>query len=87
METIAWAQQASLRRLRLEYWTIFPGAAEPMHLYAIGEKVTGNISLIYMVSAHLLVTKVHSKAVEGTAWKLLLIKILGRRCRHLLNHN
>lgn len=33
METIAWAQQASLSCLHLEYWTIFPGAAEPMHLH------------------------------------------------------
>ena len=87
METIAWAQQASLRRLRLEYWTIFPGAAEPMHLYAIGEKVTGNISLIYMVSAHLLGTRVNCKADEDAAWTLLPIKIIGHWCRRLLNHN
>ena len=55
--------------------------------YAIGDKVTGNISLIYMVSAHLLGTRMNCKADEGAAWTLLLIKIIGHWCRRLLNHN
>lgn len=33
MGTKAEAQQASLSWLRPEYWTIFPMAAEPMHLH------------------------------------------------------
>ena len=88
METEAWAQQASLSFLRLGYWTIFPcGCRTHALAYAIGEKVTGNISLNYMVPAHLLVTRVHCKAFEGAAWTLLLMKILGYRYRRFLNHN
>ena len=51
------------------------------------ETVTGNIPLIFKVSAYLLVTRVYSKAVEGEAWALLLRKIIGYRYRRFLNHN
>ncbi len=51
------------------------------------EKVTENIPLIYIVATYLMVTRMHSKAVGGEAWTLLLMKILGYRYRRFLNHN